>query len=651
MHEKNKVIIVPESPEPTRNKHLMTSATHRKMAESMRARRRGGRARHARHRRSITRVLDPVSHNDCAFACILRIAGKACTKQNVQNLREKTAERVYMAYVNDETYHGHHVRDMVGNTGHTLAAYLALLRWRLWASPIEVCMAAEVEGVKVAVSAGHGLMVHGDKPKYLVRLADKHYTLHYMRKVPMGRLPARQGRGGMHNAGAWTWEHSAPNTVSILSLPPAATVPELREEVPEWAIPAYAAPGLHPAERETKVVKLEISPILRTDVSLLHLTVRTSLTPCGLRQRLEEILMVPADRLRVTNDQDQALSEHRGLPDEVKVYDMFEKHATVYDVLDIIVEGSPQRRFMIKVDQTWTHDDVVLHLATIMQKEQSQVKLLDMTGIPWKYPEDARRTSTVVLRLDPTHVPQVDLLGTIGELRGGAKTVSSTQSFHGNGNHGQEVERVHMQTEEVVEENEVLENPDVPEEQEVHAGVYVQGEKANLKEGVVTDERDTPNRLQDREGDPQPNACHGGEASGCQYVMAAEAPKTRQQQAAPEHEAVAWVGGGLVYTPTARALTAEALRRHDMRQRSRSPERRQTRHPDTVASSTAPSEAMITSTAWPSTPTPAQPDMIIKPVHDDIEAVGTLRAFPTADVTDVVMELIEKVKPSDLVHV
>ena len=42
-----------------------------------------------------------------------------------------------------------------------------------------------------------------------------------------------------------------------------------------------------------------------------------------------------------------------------------------------------------------------------------------------------------------------------------------------------------------------------------------------------------------------------------------------------EHQAVAWVVGGLVYSPTERTLTREALRRHEAatRPRSRTPTR------------------------------------------------------------------------------
>ena len=212
-----KVITVFDSPQPTRNARLMTSTTHRKMAESMRARRRGGRRRYMQHRRSVTRIFDPPAEHDCVFSCLLRAAGMSSTRQNIDELRTRTAEKVYEAYTQDLAYHGHSVRHMIQDTGHTLAAYLALLRWRLWATPIEVCMAADVLGLSIVVSAWQGLIVHGAKPAFLVRLAKQHYTLHVLRKVPNLMTKASQGRGGMQNPSTWTWEHAAPNTVSILS--------------------------------------------------------------------------------------------------------------------------------------------------------------------------------------------------------------------------------------------------------------------------------------------------------------------------------------------------------------------------------------------------------------------------------------------------
>ena len=209
----------------------------------------------------------------------------------------------------------------------------------------------------------------------LIRLAKKHYTLHRMRRPigPKGKVGMT--RGGMHGASShcassnmtsatasasssaapativvpsaapavWTWEHAMPNIVSILSLPPAAIVPELREEVPEWAIPANAPPGLTMQEKEFRMLHIQASPTLRTDMSGLTMAVRTTLLPQGLRQRLSEILLIPADRLKPMNNIGECLQEHLVVPHEVEVRDMWEKHAAVCDILDVSNEGYDKR--------------------------------------------------------------------------------------------------------------------------------------------------------------------------------------------------------------------------------------------------------------------------------------------------------------------
>ena len=60
------------------------------------------------------------------------------------------------------------------------------------------------------------------------------------------------------------------------------------------------------------------------------------------------------------------------------------------------------------------------------------------------------------------------------------------------------------------------------------------------------------------------------------------------------------------------------------------------------------SDALLTCCAWPLSPPPAQPDMVPKPIEDDLGAVGAVQAYPY---TNVVEEVIKQVKPSDLVQV
>ena len=235
-------IVIEESPPPTRSARLMSSSCHRRMNRSDRARRRGGRRRFGVHRRKVTLTFDPAVPDHCGFACILRAAGIKVNYANIEKLREQTADKMYKAYVNDDSVHGISIRDTVQHTEDTLAAYMAKLRWKLWASPAELCYAADVVNIAIAISVGHGLIIHGKDPRHIVRLMDQHYTLHVMRTPTMTPSSVPMSRGGMQSTSssstAWQWQHALPNAVSILSLPPASTVLEVREEIPEWALPA-----------------------------------------------------------------------------------------------------------------------------------------------------------------------------------------------------------------------------------------------------------------------------------------------------------------------------------------------------------------------------------------------------------------------------
>ena len=117
---RDETILVEESPMPTRSAKLMSSESHRRMNQSMRARRRGGQRRHGVHRRHVTLIHDPTTPNHCGFECILRAAGVKVTTKAIQVLRDKTAQRVYTAYINDHVIHGLRTRDMVQDTDETL---------------------------------------------------------------------------------------------------------------------------------------------------------------------------------------------------------------------------------------------------------------------------------------------------------------------------------------------------------------------------------------------------------------------------------------------------------------------------------------------------------------------------------------------------
>ena len=191
------VIQIEESPMPTRSARLMTSESHRRMAESVRARRRGGRRRFGNHKRIMTRLYNPPAEHHCGYACVLRAKGLEPANARIEKLRKATADRVYLAYIEDEYVRGMSVRNMVKDTGMSLNAYLAGVRWRLWASTMEVYFAAQHEEIPIAISSKGKLVLWWGKPRHVVKLQDQHYTLHTLRRrvENMGKSSIQHGRG------------------------------------------------------------------------------------------------------------------------------------------------------------------------------------------------------------------------------------------------------------------------------------------------------------------------------------------------------------------------------------------------------------------------------------------------------------------------
>ena len=147
-------IVIEESPLDTRSARLMTSDSHRRMNQSDGVRKRGGRRRHGVHKRKVTLTFDPATPDHCGFACLLKAAGVRVTQKNIEDLRKHTAAKVYTAYLSNESVHDMNIRDMVEQTDDTLAAYLAKLRWNMWASPAELCFAADVLGIDLQYRRG-----------------------------------------------------------------------------------------------------------------------------------------------------------------------------------------------------------------------------------------------------------------------------------------------------------------------------------------------------------------------------------------------------------------------------------------------------------------------------------------------------------------
>ena len=102
------------------------------------------------------------------------------------------------------------------------------------------------------------------------------------------------------------------------------------------------------------------------------------------------------------------------------------------------------------------------------------------------------------------------------------------------------------------------------------------------------------------------------------------------------------VNGGILYVPDEQTLTERALRRHRrLMERVEGPETHRGRAPSRAESS-APTDVLLTCSAWPVSPPPAQPDMTPRPIEDDLGPVGAIRAYPYTKAVDVVEKVIEQ---------
>ena len=153
------------------------------------------------------------------------------------------------------------------------------------------------------------------------------------------------------------------------------------------------------------------------------------------------------------------------------------------------------------------------------------------------------------MKINPTPVDQVDLLGYMGDHRGGARAVSPTEPYH----NSLEPEDHAQRPRDMIEEDQpraVMENA----EQEVHEDGQVNGEDGHMDEGMENEETYPNDELLDNgEGEEAQNHGHDHGLRNVldrrDHVVARAAAHGRLHHDGDvdtsEHHAVAWVGGGL----------------------------------------------------------------------------------------------------------
>ena len=382
---KSEVQIIEESPPPTRNSKLMSSESHRRMAQSFRARRRGGKRRFGAHRRSMTRTFNPISENDCGFACLVKASGHVPTKKNIEKVRYIASQRVKEAFLADMKVHGESVRDMVASTGHNLASYVASLQWDMWASPIDLCLAARDMNLSIAIATSANIIKEGGRASHVVKLEKQHYTLHALHRDRTVSTAMPKGRGGMRPT-PWTWETADTPVVSISSRPEPSP-PD--DDIPDWAKPPSLSPTIVEEDVDDHIdepprvfsVKVYVSPNVRTDIMHVQLVLREGTTVAALRARLSTMLGIVPERVRILTESNETLLLSTVVPHVVHVQDNWDRQTLAYDYMEIHEEGNNDGpKFIMRVNQLWTHGQLLSAISEVVNRHPTSIVLTDLMG-------------------------------------------------------------------------------------------------------------------------------------------------------------------------------------------------------------------------------------------------------------------------------
>ena len=256
---RSEVIEVCDSPAPTR-----TQSSPRASPPIMKSKlRRAGQRRIRCHRRRATHVYSPKHAGHCGYQAVLWAAGSAPTAKNVYNLRRYVAEEFVKARLAGERILGIDPHDILRAEEMTLKMYEELTKTSMWASKVELHIAAQYLQVGLIYTDKHAVQQIGvGKPAHMIRLENSHFTISKLHRPIKTKPSSSLGRGGMTNDWiSWQWqgiqqpsEQSAQTTlpvfVDLLQLESfTASTVETDDSIPEWARTS-GEQYVHPIQRE-----------------------------------------------------------------------------------------------------------------------------------------------------------------------------------------------------------------------------------------------------------------------------------------------------------------------------------------------------------------------------------------------------------------
>ena len=383
--EVREVIEIFESPIPTRSFSSPWPKT-----QSRRRVRRSGRQRLTMHKRAYTKVFDPPLPGHCAFQAILRAAGKKGKIQEVMELRKKVSCMFREAFIKGETIAGHDVKKVVAAEGLNLNSYVASLEHDLWASQVEVALAARFLQVSVFIKLPEGVVKIGDKtPTHMLVYKNKHFTLHLLHK----KRGMRKGeecdveRGGMMQQ--WSWEES-PSSSATMQHTTAMTRPtqmpatqpmqnpsmcmnsgergamnQLRDVVPTTRLQGPTIAQSHECVEGQKETMVDLSRIPRVDLMQMVVRLPPQATIQWLRKTIAQAITLPPESLSIYMEGDMASP----IPDWIDVTD------PAY----VICSDQPQRNSIHIIYNR--NEDFYLHIPAVKDHVFVENKVADIIGV------------------------------------------------------------------------------------------------------------------------------------------------------------------------------------------------------------------------------------------------------------------------------
>ena len=195
------VVLVEESPPPTRMPSTPSSSVFGTVRRRpKRAGWRGARRRSS-HRRRETRRFDPALPNHCGFQCILRAAKRHCGIEAVCELRSQVADQIYEKRVRGMSVCGVDVHHLIAEEGLTLEAYCQRMREDMWASCVELSLAADILGISLIYSDKGKKMKIGHGPLAgVIKRIGSYFVLHNLHADP-SRMVRESKEVSMNRAG------------------------------------------------------------------------------------------------------------------------------------------------------------------------------------------------------------------------------------------------------------------------------------------------------------------------------------------------------------------------------------------------------------------------------------------------------------------